>query len=106
MKSLFKTLSFDGVPFIRDIADGIRFREMIGGFASKVLSAREPVRIVTPATTITGRCLSEDGVVYLEIGVMTGKQEEAWALRLDRYQCRVIFSILGRILGECEFPYP
>jgi hypothetical protein len=106
MKSLFGVLSFESVPFIRNIADAIRFREMTGGFASKVLSTREPVRIITPSSTITGRCLTEDGIVYLEISLETDKEEHSWALRLDRYQCRVIFSILGRILGECEFPYP
>jgi hypothetical protein len=57
-------------------------------------------------STITGRCLSEDGIPCLEISVETREDQQAWSLRLDRYECRVIFSILGRILGECEFPYP
>ncbi len=106
MKSVFETLSFEGLPFIGDITDAIRFREMIGGFASKVLSTREPVCIISPFAIVTGRCLSEDGIVYLEISMETNKEKQALTLRLDRYQCRVIFSILGRILSDCEFPYP
>jgi len=104
MRSLFKTISFEGVPFMWDITDAIRFREMIGGFASKVLSTKESVHIINPFTTVTGRCLTEDGIPYLEIGVEGSEEQQAWTLRLDRYQCRVIFTILGRILGECEFP--
>lgn len=104
MKPLFGTLSFERVPFIWNITDAIRFREMIGGFASKVLSTKEPVRIFSPVSTVTGGCLSEDGIAYLDISVETSEEQQAWALRLDRYECQVTSSILGRILGECEFP--
>jgi hypothetical protein len=104
MKPLFGTLSFKRVPFISNIMDAIKFREMIGGFASKVLSTKEPVRIISPLSTVTGRCLSEGGIAYLDISVETSEEPQPRSLCLDRYECRVISSLLGRILGECEFP--
>jgi len=104
MKPLFGALSFERVPFIRNITDAIRFREMIGGFASKVLSTKELVRIITNSSTVTGSYFSEEGIPYLDISAETSGDQQAWTLLLDRYECRVISSILGRILGECEFP--
>ena len=96
MRPSFKNLSFNGVPFITDIMDAIRFREMGGGFVSNILSTKKPVRI----GTLTGRCLPEDGIVYLEIS----EEKQKWTLCLDKYECRVTSSILGRIIGQCEFP--
>jgi len=95
MKSLFEDLSFEKIPFITNIEIAIRFAEMTGGFVSSNIIT-EPVHI----GAVTGTNVQKNQVHYLKIS----EEEQGWTAYLSKYECRVTSSILGRIIGQCEFP--
>ena len=96
LKPVFQNLSYEGSVFIAHMLDAMRFHELVGGFVSNILNTKKPVRI----GTVVGSCVTRNGVTSLAIM----EEEQGWTVYLDKYECRVVASVLGKVLNQCEFP--
>ncbi len=96
LKPVFQNLSHEGGVFIARILDAMRFHELVGGFVSNILNTKKPVHI----GTVVGSCVTRNGVISLAIT----EEARGWTVYLDKYECRVVSSVLGKILNQCEFP--
>jgi hypothetical protein len=96
LKPVFENLTYEGQVFIARMLDALRFHELVAGFVANILNTKKPVRI----GTLAGSCVTRNGVTSLAIM----EEEQGWTVYLDKYECRVVASVLGKILNQCEFP--
>ena len=96
LKPIFENLTYEGNVFIACMLDALRFHELVAGFVANILSTKKPVHI----GTLAGSCVTKNGLTSLAIT----EERQSWTVYLDKYECRVVASVLGKILNQCEFP--
>ena len=96
LKPIFENLTYERNVFIARMLDALRFHELVAGFVANILSTKKPVHI----DNLAGSCVTKNGLTSLAIT----EEKQGWTIYLDKYECQVVASVLGKILNQCEFP--
>jgi len=59
------------------------------------------LKSIPPASLL---CIISEAETAIKFSLAITEEERGWTVYLDKYECRVAASVLGKILNQCEFP--
>ena len=94
LRNRFQCLSHWGYVVLSDLVDAIRFMETLNAFTGNLLDTDAMYQVGTAELTIVRQ--GKNHLLSMEFTDHNGEE-------LDKRSCRIVASILGRVIASCEF---
>jgi hypothetical protein len=95
LRNRFQCLSHWGYVVLSDLVDAVRFMETLNAFTGNLLDVNATYQVGTAEVSI----IRQEKSHLLCLSFTTHNEEE----QLDKRSCRIAASILGKVIGTCEF---
>jgi len=94
LRNRFRCLSHRGYVVLSDLLDAIRFMETLNAFTGNLLHTDAVYAVGTAELSVVRQ--EKNHLLSIEFTDHNGEE-------LDKRSCRIIASILGRVIATCEF---
>jgi len=94
LRNRFQCLSHWGYTMLSDPLDAIRFMETLNAFTGNLLDTDAIYQVGTAELSVVRR--GKNHLLSIEFTDHNGEE-------LDKRLCRIVASILGRVIATCEF---
>ncbi len=94
LRNRFHCLSHWGYVVLSDIVDAIRFMETLNAFTGNLLDVNATYQVGTAELSIVRQ--DRNHLLCMEFADHNGEE-------LDKRSCRIVASILGRVIATCDF---
>lgn len=95
LRNRFQCLSHWGHMVLSDPLDAIRFMETLNAFTGNLLNTDAIYQVGTAELSVVRQ--GKNHLLWIEFA---GHDEQE---QLDKRSCRIVASILGRVIATCEF---
>ena len=95
LRNRFQCLSHWGYVVLSDMVDAIRFMETLNAFTGNLLHTNAIYRVGTAELSVVRQ--GKNHLLWLEFA---GHDEQE---QLDKRSCRIVASILSRVIATCDF---
>lgn len=95
LRNRFLHISHWGHVVLSDLVDAIRFMETLNAFTGNLLNTDAIYQVGTAELSIVRQ--GKNHLLWIEFA---GHDEQ---IQLDKRSCRIVASILGRVIATCEF---
>ena len=95
LRNRFHCLSHWGYVVLSDLVDAIRFMETLNAFTGNLLDINAVYQVGTAELSIVRQ--GKNHLLWIEFA---GHDEQE---QLDKRSCRIVASILGRVIATCDF---
>jgi hypothetical protein len=95
LRNRFRYLSHSAYVVVSDLVDAIRFIETLNAFTGNLLDVNAAYQVGTAELSIVRQ--EKNHLLSMEFTDHNGEE-------LDKRSCRIVASILGRVIATCDFP--
>ena len=95
LRNRFQCLSHWGYTVLYDPLDAIRFMETLNAFTGNLLDTDGTYQVGAAELSIVR--LGKNHLLWIEFAGHDGQ------IQLDKRSCRIVASILGRVIASCDF---